>query len=323
MSSNPDREQLTEWIVGATAGDRRPLARLVTLFESTHPDAPRQRQFVVRGLELRGHPSRARIIGVTGSPGAGKSSLIAALCAHLIESTRLRIAVLAVDPSSAASHGSLLGDRTRMTVTAEPRLYFRSQASRLDLGGLSRVTYSVTRLLERLFDLVIIETVGVGQSEIDVCAAADATALVMPPMAGDHVQWMKAGIMEVPDIVVLNKCDQKDAAARTWHSLRSALALAQPGLADVPRMLRTSATTLEGVPQLGDWVLTRPFQPGSAQRARFFLERWVQDEFGRAGLRRYESSASRAGWLQLCASDFEGAQTSIESELTGLSANLA
>jgi LAO/AO transport system kinase len=272
---------------------------------------------VLAALNELGLPPRAVTIGITGTPGAGKSSLIASTTAHILRNDeQLSIAVLAVDPSSSVSFGSLLGDRTRMTVDDEQRFFFRSQASRLDLGGLSRVTYSVCRLLTRLFDLVMIETVGVGQSEIDVCAVADFTAVVMAPLGGDHVQWMKAGIMEKPDILVLNKCDQGDAARRAWHSLRSALGIAQPGPRPTPSIIRTSTVSGEGIDAFADWVTSRPVPDDQSSRSAFFLRRWVQDEYGRSGLRRATGSPSWPEWQNRAAVDFEAAQLAITAEMS-------
>jgi LAO/AO transport system kinase len=232
----------------------------------------------------------------------------------------LTIAVIAVDPSSAQSGGSILGDRTRIQgARTSPRVFFRSQASSLMLGGLSRTTFAVCRLLERLFDLVLLETVGVGQNEIEVCHVAQHTWLVMPPLGGDHVQWMKAGIMEIPDVLILNKSDQSDLANRSYHSLRSALALAQPGFRTVPPIIRTSALTGKGVDELVTWLNEQASSPdaaGRALRARYFFQRWLMDEFGRAGWRRFEQRPDHLAVLAIAIKDFEGAQALVTATLT-------
>lgn len=318
MSSKPlDEDALRVLTEQAVAGNRRALGRLVSVFENALPGASEHRRTVLQQLQQCGRNQVGVTVGITGTPGAGKSSLIAAATAHLLRShADLRIAVLAVDPSSSVSLGSLLGDRTRMTIDDDRRFYFRSQASRLDLGGLSRVTYSVCRLLSRLFDLVIVETVGVGQSEIDVCAVADYTAVVMAPLGGDHVQWMKAGIMEVPDVIVLNKCDQGEAARRAWHSLRSALGIAQPGPRPTPSVIRTSTVSGEGIAEFAAWVTDRPAPDNQQQRAIFFLRRWIQDEYGRHGLRAFDSLPQQRELLARASLDFESAQLTIAELLS-------
>ena len=160
---------------------------------------------------LAAHPGRrrARLIGLTGPPASGKSSLIAELALRLVAARpAAAVAVLAVDPSSPRSGGALLGDRVRVRFPPDDdRLFFRSQASCQELGGLGRHTFAVCRLLQHLFDCVLVETVGVGQSEVDVHRLVDRTYLVLPPQWGDAVQLMKAGILEIPDAVVLSKQD--------------------------------------------------------------------------------------------------------------------
>jgi LAO/AO transport system kinase len=303
---------VTALLDGVLARQPRALGQAVSLFEDTRPAAVPRRQALLAALHARGIAPLAHLVGITGTPGAGKSSLIDVLITRLLhDQPSCTIAVLAVDPSSAQSGGSILGDRTRLVGSRDSsRVYFRSQASNLELGGLSRTTFSVCRLLERLFDVVFLETVGVGQNEIDVCRVAHHTLLVMPPLGGDHVQWMKAGIMEIPDLVVLNKCDQVDAARRSYHSLRSALALAQPGFDATPDIIQTSTLTGQGIPETLAWLKSR--HPGAdaggrRERARLFFEKWVHDEYGRSGLRQLAHPLLQ-GVRALAADDFEAAQ---------------
>ena len=206
------------------AGDPRALARAVTLAEAGLPAA---RPLLRAARQRAGH---AVVLGVTGSPGSGKSTLTDALIAQL-RARGQRVAVLAVDPSSPYSGGAILGDRIRMLRHhADPGVFIRSLASRGALGGLSARTMGVLALLEGAgqddtrFDWVILETVGVGQSEVDVAAACDHTLLVLTPAGGDGVQAFKAGIMEIADVVAVNKADLP-GADRTVRELLAAQGL--------------------------------------------------------------------------------------------------
>ncbi|WP_337193047.1 methylmalonyl Co-A mutase-associated GTPase MeaB [Deinococcus xianganensis] len=201
------------------AGDLRALARAVTLAEAGLPAA----RPLLRAARERG--ARAVVLGVTGSPGSGKSTLTDALIAFL-RSRGQRVAVLAVDPSSPYSGGAILGDRIRMLRHhADEGVFVRSLASRGALGGLSERTLGVLALLEGAgFDWVILETVGVGQSEVDVAAACDHTLLVLTPAGGDGVQAFKAGIMEIADVIAVNKADLP-GADRTVRELMAAQGL--------------------------------------------------------------------------------------------------
>jgi len=283
----------------ARARDKRAVARLVTLFEDPRPAAAARRQAVIAALDAAGAPT-ARIVGFTGTPGAGKSSLVGELALRLagladggtggerVDTSAgdagLSIAIVAVDPSSPVSGGALLGDRTRVRFPpGEPRLYFRSQSSSGAVGGLAPTTFQACRLLTRLFDLVILETVGIGQSEIEVVRIADMTVLVLQPHGGDHVQFMKAGVMEVPDAFAVNKIDLPGAEA-TVHALRASLRLASPGRADRP-VYRTSARSGAGMAELADAVRAAP-GPGLRGREPGFFARWIEAEYGKWGLDR-------------------------------------
>jgi LAO/AO transport system kinase len=234
----------------ALAGDRLALARLLTAVENRTPLA----EAALRTLYPRA--GRAHLVGITGPPGAGKSTLVAALIAELRAADRA-VAVVAVDPSSPITGGALLGDRVRMQAYADDRdVFIRSMASRGHAGGLASTTTAAAAVLDAAgFGLVLIETVGTGQSEVEVAAAADTTVVLEAPEMGDEVQAIKAGLLEVADLVVVNKGD-KPGAARTAAQLRAMLS---PTVARTPTdrpqpkrpdVLVTTAATGEGVPEL-------------------------------------------------------------------------
>jgi len=238
----------------ALAGDRRALARLLTAVENGTPlaEAALRRLYPLAG--------RAHIVGITGPPGAGKSTLVAALIGEVRKAGRA-VAVVAVDPSSPITGGALLGDRVRMQSYAADRdVFIRSMAARGHAGGLPSTTGAATAVLDAAgFDLVLIETVGTGQSEVEVAATADTTVVIEAPEMGDEVQAIKAGLLEVADLVVVNKGD-KPGAQRTASQLRAMLvaaprATAGSGSVDRPRpkqpeVLITTASTGDGVAEL-------------------------------------------------------------------------
>ena len=227
---------------------RRSLARLITLVEDGSPDELRE---VVGRLYPR--TGNARIIGVTGSPGVGKSTLTNALAAGFRERD-LTVAVLAVDPSSPFSGGALLGDRVRMqSHHADDGVFIRSMASRGHLGGLSFATPQAAMVLDAAgFDVVVIETVGVGQSEVEVASTADTIVVALAPGMGDGIQAAKAGILEVADVFAINKADHP-GAGKLESELRGMLEMGHAvGEDDAwwPPILRTVAVRGEGVPEL-------------------------------------------------------------------------
>lgn len=303
---------LEELVAGAARLDKWALGRLVRVFEDSRRDHVGTRAEALTLLGQQGKTAHAAVLGVTGTPGAGKSTLVGEVATRMVrESERDSVAVLAIDPSSYRSGGALLGDRTRVRFPIEEqRLFFRSQASQQELGGIGRATYQVVRLLERLFDYVVVETVGIGQSEVEIEKLADRVYLVLQPMAGDQVQFMKAGIMEVPHVFVLNKSDEGDAARRSYHALKASVDFARPGEADPPRIIRTSALTGEGLDELVGDIRSHAHAAdygGNARREQYFLEKWVRDEYGRYGLELLEEQGGAEALLERGGS-FEGAQ---------------
>jgi LAO/AO transport system kinase len=234
-----------ETIERALAGDARALARLVSLVEN---GAPELRPVMKALAPLTGG---ARVIGLTGAPGVGKSTMTTALVSAYRERD-LRVGVLAVDPTSPFTGGALLGDRVRMQDHAtDPGVFIRSMASRGHLGGLAAATPQALRVLDAAgFGAVLVETVGVGQAEVEVASLADTTLVLVAPGTGDAVQAAKAGILEVGDIFVVNKCDNP-GAQETVRNLRTMIAMAERGEGDwKPPIVMTTATTGEGIADL-------------------------------------------------------------------------
>jgi len=280
-------EAMAATIAAARRGDKRAIARLVTVFEDARAPATIARAAVLAALVDR---PLGRVVGLTGAPGVGKSTLVGALANALVDGGEPRVAVVAVDPSSPITGGALLGDRTRVRFGADDeRLYFRSQASGAVTGGVARVTHQVCRLLARLFSTVIVETVGVGQGEIEIVRIADSTWLVVQPHGGDAIQFMKAGLMEVPDGFVVSKGDLGAAAGATAGALSASLRLAAPGAPARPVVV-TSAFSGAGIGELAAAIAAGP-RGHLGEKEPYFFERWVLDEYGRAGLRRLATLA--------------------------------
>ena len=233
----------------AGQGDPRAVGRLITLVEDGSP------QLRPLMAALAGAGGRAHVIGLTGSPGVGKSTTTSALVRAFREAGR-RVGVLAVDPSSPFSGGALLGDRIRMQEHAtDPEVFIRSMASRGHLGGLAAATPQAVRVLESAgCDPVLVETVGVGQSEVEIAGEADTTVVLLAPGMGDGIQAAKAGILEVGDIFVVNKAD-RDGADQTARELRHMISLGISGkdtAAWRPPVLKTVAARGEGIDKLVD-----------------------------------------------------------------------
>jgi LAO/AO transport system kinase len=237
-------------------GDRRALARAITLVESTRADHRDDAETLL--AELLPHAGNAIRVGISGAPGAGKSTLIETLGLFLVEQGH-RVAVLAVDPSSTRSGGSILGDKTRMEqLTRSPAAFVRPSPTGGTLGGVARRTREAMLLCEAAgFDVVLVETVGVGQSEVKVAAMVDLFLVLVAPGGGDELQGLKRGIMELADLVVVNKADGELAATAriTAADYASALHLVRPRTAAwSPRVLTCSALLGEGIATLWDSV---------------------------------------------------------------------
>jgi LAO/AO transport system kinase len=237
-------------VAGVLAGDRRALARAISLVEDR---APQGEEIVRRVYASTG---RAASVGVTGPPGVGKSSLVSALVAH-VRVAGETVGVVSVDPSSPFTRGALLGDRIRLADHfLDPGVYIRSMGTRGHLGGLAEATLQALLLVDASGkDVVFLETVGTGQSEIEVIGIADLVLLVLMPGSGDAVQALKAGIMEIPDVIAINKMDHP-AAKTMAQEVRSIVAL-DPDRERRPAILLTEALRGEGVPELWDALQQR------------------------------------------------------------------
>jgi LAO/AO transport system kinase len=238
-------------------GDRSALARAITLVESTRADHREQAQELL--LALMGEAGSAMHVGITGVPGVGKSTTIEALGMYLVERGH-RVAVLAVDPSSTRTGGSILGDKTRMSrLAAHPNAYIRPSPTSGTLGGVARATRETIVLLEAAgFDVILVETVGVGQSEVTVAAMVDTFVFLTLARTGDQLQGIKKGVLELADIVVVNKADGEHAreAMKAARELSGALRLIYPGeTLWRPPVLTMSALEGTGLAELWDAVL--------------------------------------------------------------------
>lgn len=300
------------------AGNRRALARVISQVEDGTDAA--------QGLlaALYGHTGRAHVIGITGPPGSGKSTLVNTL-ARAYRATGKTVGIIAVDPTSPFSGGALLGDRVRMRdLAGDPGIFIRSMATRGSLGGLARTTADVLSVIDAAgFDRILIETVGVGQAEIDIASAAHTTIVVEAPGLGDEVQAIKAGVLEIADVFAVNKAD-RDGADHTVMALHMMQGLASPiGAAGVasptsghhrgdrashghaeageqpdggwlPPIIKTIAVRGEGVEELHGWIerhadylhSTRQLSQREAARARSELDQILRDRLLATLLRR-------------------------------------
>jgi LAO/AO transport system kinase len=274
----------------------------LNLLESRAPDARRQAAALLAETSPAAlkREAPAHIIGVTGPPGVGKSSLLSQLLKHW-RSQRRSVAVLAVDPSSRRSGGSLLGDRARIETDPKDRdVFIRSTAAGTRLGGLAPATRAASEALAAAFDVVVIETVGVGQSETEVADAADTVAVVLQPASGDVLQFLKAGIMEVPDVLVLTKTDLGAAADRAMTDLQAALLAL--GASDTEVCPVSSVPPARGIEHLADALdahrarLDLPKRRGHARR-RHALESFATER-GERGLRALGGRLQAERWLE-------------------------
>ena len=270
------------------AGGRRPLARLLTRIENGDPSV----RPMLSGLFAAGHG--AHVIGITGPPGSGKSTLVNALIGEWRRRGR-RVGILAVDPSSPYTRGAILGDRIRMMEHAADRdVFMRSMASRGELGGVAATTWIAAAALDAAgYDLVLIETVGAGQSEVEVARLAETTVVVEVPEMGDEVQAIKAGLLEVADIVAVNKGD-RPGADRAARQLRAMLSTAGGRVErKPPPVLVTSATTGDGVVALADAIDAHRSRARSPIQARERAANQVRRALAELAARR---AADRPDW---------------------------
>jgi LAO/AO transport system kinase len=236
--------EIRSWIDPLRSGDVRALARAISTVENRSPGWSDLLK------TLFPHTGKARVIGLTGAPGAGKSTLVDQL-ARLYRKQNRTIGIVAVDPTSPYTGGAILGDRIRMQEHfSDPGIYIRSMATRGSLGGLARTTADVTTVLDASGrDVILIETVGVGQDEVDIVRLADITVVILVPGMGDDVQTIKAGIMEIADIFVINKSD-REGAERVEREIRALQSLATRNDGWTPPIVKTVASDAVGVPEL-------------------------------------------------------------------------
>jgi GTPase len=275
-SGNPEIHELrlmpitTEtWAEQVRAGDVRAISRAVTAIENHVPEGER----LLR--ELFPHTGKAYRIGVTGAPGTGKSTLVDRLAAHY-RSEKKTVGIIAVDPSSPFTGGAILGDRIRMQGHAtDAGIFIRSMATRGSLGGLAQATNDTALLLDAAGkEFILVETVGVGQGEVEIVRLADCTLVVLVPGMGDDVQNLKAGLMEIADIFVLNKCD-REGADRFEEQLRAILAIAPERNGWRPPVVRTIATENKGVAELAREIERfRKHFSGAEERGKREIEVW-------------------------------------------------
>jgi LAO/AO transport system kinase len=242
----------------ALAGDVRAAARLMRELDDRQPEA------ILELRELYPSTGRAYVLGITGNPGSGKSTVVDLLIDRYRKQGK-RVGVVAIDPTSPFSGGAILGDRIRMQRhSTDDGVFIRSLATRGHLGGLSRSTHDLVAVLDAIgYDVVIIETVGVGQDEVEVVAAAHTSVVITVPGLGDEVQAIKAGILEIADVLVVNKAE-RDGADRTVRDLQGMLEL-RPREAPVVEVVRTVATRQEGLDELGAAIERHRAGSGAAQ----------------------------------------------------------
>lgn len=269
-------------LTAAVGGDRRALARLLTGIENGDP--------AVRALlpEIFAGTRGAHLVGITGPPGAGKSTLVTALAREYRTRGR-RVGIVAVDPSSPYTGGAIMGDRIRMMEhSADRDVFMRSMASRGELGGIAASTWLVAAAMDAAgYDPVLVETVGAGQAELEVARLAETTVVVEVPEMGDEIQAIKAGLLEVANVIAVNKAD-RPGADRSARQLRAMLAGAGARFASPPPILLTTATTGEGVASLADAIDADRERAGSPEQARIRAQNQLLRAVAEGSRRRAE-----------------------------------
>jgi LAO/AO transport system kinase len=300
MTRKQDHDGVEKLADAVRGGDRRALARAITLVESTKPAHQDEAQALL--ATLLPDTGKATRIGISGSPGVGKSTFIEAFGLHLVRAGH-RVAVLAVDPSSPRSGGSILGDKTRMEELARnPNAYIRPSPTAGTLGGVARRTREAGLVCEAAgFDVVLVETVGVGQSETAVADMVDIFLLILPPAGGDELQGLKKGIVELAHLVIVNKADGdlEAAASRAVSEYRAALHLLRPAAAGwTPPILKVSALQRKGMDEV--WQAIERFKTtlgatrlkaNRAAQAKAWM--WREIEEGLLSLLRQNSVVAR------------------------------
>ncbi len=304
---------MSELVSELASGGRRPLARLLTRIENGDPE--------VRPLlpELFAAGGGAHVIGITGPPGSGKSTLVNALIGEWRRRGR-RVGILAVDPSSPYTRGAILGDRIRMMEHAADRdVFMRSMAARGELGGLAATTWIAAAALDAAgYDPVLIETVGAGQSEVEVARLAETTVVVEVPEMGDEVQAIKAGLLEVADIVAVNKGD-RPGADRAARQLRAMMSTAGGRVARTPPVIMvTTATTGAGVSELADAIEAHRTSARSPVAARGRAASQVRRALADLAARRAEASPAWEATVQAVADRELDPLTAAERLLNGV-----
>ncbi len=266
---------------GIVAGRYRALAKAISLVERDDPDSERLLAAIYAST------GKARIIGITGSPGSGKSTLVAAMAKHYRKAGK-RVGIIAVDPTSPFTGGAILGDRIRMVDLYTDRgVFIRSMATRGFLGGLAKATNDVVDLLDASgFDMILVETVGVGQDEVEVVRTVQTNVVVLVPGMGDDIQAIKAGIMEIGDIFVVNKAD-RPGADKTVTEVTTMMSLVEEHGDWIPPIVKTVASTADGVDQL-DEAITKHYEYLAAsgeldrrnrERVRMRIETQLKEKF--------------------------------------------
>lgn len=322
---SPAQKDLQEWAAAIQRGERAALANALNLLDDRRSSSRENAAELLALLHNKGKEHPGHLIGLTGPPGAGKSSLTAALIT-VWRQRGIRVGVLAVDPSSPLTGGALLGDRVRMKSSSDDDgVFVRSLSSRGEFGGIVAEVWPMSQVMLAAFDVVVIETVGVGQREVDIAGMCDTTCYVAQPGSGDSVQFLKAGILEVPHILVVNKLDMGAVATRTLAELDAALTREHADGDWQVRVLPTSATNGNGVETLVDTLAEHHSllltSQALAARRQSYQTHWVlkrlEDEFGRFGIQQLGGAAGVVKELQRPNINLYGHYEALRQRLTG------